>query len=139
MEEQVKCDSDAVAKVEAFIRHLHDLDYVPSVLSKFHREGSDPIQVLKEAVNKYELSKGEPELKKVLAGNCLIAINEAIFTGSLRDGEGLTQKLKAASSRCSELERSNEGLRHELQLERVKHTQLVSVMRALITAEGNKV
>lgn len=57
------------------------------------KEETAPIHALREAINRYESSKPDPDQRKTFAGSCLVAINDVLLRGDVRQGEGLVRKL----------------------------------------------
>lgn len=107
-----------IKKLEVFIQHIRDLDYViddkgKSLIYKYMDDNGQKTEdcltdLLAKSISQYEVSKNIPLNKADYALKCDHWINLAITNGIIKEGHGLIKKLK----NCSE---ENIILRKELE------------------------
>lgn len=126
------------SEVETFIRRMHDLDFQFPIVFRPEGMKDQPtvIDKLRDAIAKYEQSRGNKELLPAFKGACLLAINEAILSGKVREGEALIRKLKASEARCNELEKENSKLTAEYYSLKARYEQTMGILK-IVSAEAS--
>jgi hypothetical protein len=114
-------ESQVIEKVETFIRHCNDLDYVftpdSRKLGTTNQQGERAMfaDSIARAMSEYEWFKNDPQQRMLKANICLMWINRAFAVGVVREGEGLVNKNKALEHKVAELQSTVKKLSDELE------------------------
>jgi len=86
-------DNEVIQKVEAFIRHCHDLDYTftPDSRNLATKDDQGKVTMLGDSIarsmSEYEWYKSDPENKASKAYVCLMWIHRAFAVGVVKEGD----------------------------------------------------
>lgn len=110
-----------IEKVEVFIQHMQNLDFVidPVYSSIVYGDGEDSktlSDLLVESITYYEGDRYNPDPRVSIpsAYKCLVQINRAFACGAIKEGEGIVAKLKECSEENVKLKKELEIISTEL-------------------------
>lgn len=103
--------SSVIEQVEAFIRRLHDMDYILSpevsgliyVNESNQKDGRLFSDHLAKSIFEYEKYKNDDQVNMKYGRVCLLWINRAFAHGIVREGQGLAKKLETCMEENAQL------------------------------------
>lgn len=101
----------AIERVETFIQHLHDMDYVITDRASEIMFGEQSIaDGLARAITEYETFKNTstPLGRHIFASSCSLWIHRAFTWKVIQEGQGLVRKLGECQEKYAQLEKELE-------------------------------
>ncbi len=130
--------SEAIERVETFIRRIHDLEYVftPEAREMYFtnikgEKDRSLADWLSRRIFSYEQNREDKAQQLFYAKLCLLWINRAFACGVVQEGEGLARKLKECREKNVQLERHNKVLSEEYLNLKLKYEDFTSRMNVL--------
>ena len=100
-----------IERVDAFIRHFQDLDFISRPIHDTDRELAHD---LARYLSDYLALPPQSPYKEGLAALCESWINKAIASGIIKEGEGVLRQLRRTSEEREKLMQENQRLTNEL-------------------------